>query len=115
MDIRGIVTLPAEAPDLAEGTLFIRLEDVTYLDEAAVVALELRLDGIEHSSGEDSQWAFAWREFEPSPGRDYSLYAHLSVAGDSVVRGEDWVTTRSYPLGPEQRDPGHRLVLGAVR
>lgn len=78
MKVAGTLVIDATAPDFADATAWVQLEDAARVDLAATVVAEVSLPGVNHRTGEVTLVRFALDC--PAPPGAYGLRAGITLA-----------------------------------
>ncbi len=93
------VVLPRQVALPETAICRVEVHDVTLLDESSTT-----LASCEVSVAQVSEPVLRMPALEApdsdTPSRDYSVWAHLSLAGARQIRADDYVTTCAYPIRP---------------
>lgn len=96
--VTGSVILGGELKSFTNATVYVRLEDVSRADGAAIVAAEDVLKGVSHRAGDEARLEFALYGASPAENADYSLSVHVDVDADGEISRGDYISTQSYPV-----------------
>lgn len=96
--VSGSVILGGEVKSFTNATVYVRLEDVSRADGAAVVVTEQVLKGVSHRAGDEARLEFTLSGSAPAERADYSLSVHVDVDVDGEVSPGDYISTESYPV-----------------
>ena len=86
-----------EALDAADGTLHVRVEDVSRVDAASRVVAETLIP-IDHPIAAGEGIPFSVPIPQIDEGASYSIRAHLDLTGTAEVTVGDRVSTAAYPV-----------------
>jgi len=98
--VTGEVAIVADSPTFWDAVVTIYLEDVSYMDAAAIVVGRTVITGVRHErSHGETRVPFAVRAdtgIVPETTKDYAVRAWLDLDGDGEVGPNDLYTDRSY-------------------
>jgi uncharacterized lipoprotein YbaY len=112
--VSGSVILGGEVGSFSGATVYVRLEDVSRADAAAVLLAEQVLEGVSHRAGAEDSLEFALYGRRPAEGTDCNVSVHVDVDGDGEVSRGDYVTVESYPAGTRRGQDRVRVRVEEV-
>lgn len=93
--IRGVVTIPADAPTTT-ARVVVEVRDVSYADGTAPVLASVAMEGIPVRPG--GRIPFVLDAPEVLAATSLSLRCHVDLVGDGTVAVGDLLSTRSIPV-----------------
>jgi uncharacterized lipoprotein YbaY len=94
----GNVVFGADAQQVRDATVYVRLEEVSRADAPSRIVAEQVLRGVTYEPGQPLQ--FELRGTVPADRASYRLRVHVDVDGDGQVSRGDYVSTESIPVTP---------------
>ena len=95
--VRGIITVPANAPPVPV-TLLVRVEDVSRADAPSTVVAEQRRANLRLTPGEEVPFAVEVPADRIDPQHHYTVSVHVDASGTGAVKVGDLITTQSHPV-----------------
>jgi putative lipoprotein len=96
--VRGVVELPADAPDASAGVLLVEARDVTLQDAPSVVVAEARLPDVHIEPG--SRVPFELQVPDAPAGHTLAMRVHVSMDGTPAVSHGDGLSVTHIPVPP---------------
>jgi hypothetical protein len=110
MKLDGVVRFRDPSPNLGDATVHVRLLDTSRADASSETVAEQTIQGLSlrgNDAGDGVRFAFDAPEL--SPGRSYSLAAHVDMSGSGEIEVGDHITMESVPV--EARSAGAHLEI----
>jgi uncharacterized lipoprotein YbaY len=102
MHITYVIQLPSPMQLPPSAKLRIEVRDTSLADARSITLASAEVDGA-RICGETAIEGQIETSEEIAPGRQTTLWAHLSMSGDAQVSSGDFITTRYYPASDNSR------------
>ncbi|MEZ4684205.1 MAG: YbaY family lipoprotein [Caldilineaceae bacterium] len=113
--ISGEISFEATSNAVAGATVYVRLEDVSRLDAAAILVAETLLPAVALRGQGQDRLHFTLEAALPDPKAHYSLRVHVDVDGDGQISRGDYITMESYPVRPSEAPQPLAIRVREVR
>ncbi len=114
MKFEGVVRFRDPPAEPFNATVRVRLLDTTRAGASSETTAEQTIEDVSLAgAGAPAYVRFALEASDLSPGRRYSLMAHIDASGNGEIEAGDYITMESVPL--EARAAGTELEIPVSR
>lgn len=96
--VTGEIFFSQELSSFSRATLYIYLEDVSYLDAPAKIIAKQVIPDISHHMGNEDRVEFDLKSETLNKQASYSIRVHVSIHRDEQILCGDYITMESYPV-----------------
>ena len=96
--VRGRILFDKDVGPFTSATVYVRLENVSRADAAAVCVAEQVHREVSHAAGEEKTLPFELHVDAVNERAEYSVRVHVDVDGDGAISTGDYISPESYPV-----------------